>query len=198
MYKYIGVGLLGLFAMMVMPFQDQVGPQEFTTYGIGTFVVHDAFGNEVMRHAVHNFVVNEGEIFINNQVFDDGTAPTTTNEIGAICINGDVTAAEDMTAATLDAGTTNINTATRCHNVLFVTTGGTAASVAETFTTADANTSVAITSIGVCQSGGISAADFQNCVDAAGHVLLASVAISPSVTLEAGETVDIDYSFIID
>lgn len=196
MYKYIGVGLLGLFALMVMPFQDQVGPQEFTTYGIGTFVVHDAFGNEVMRHAVHNFVVDEGEIFINNQVFDDGTAPTTTNEIGAICINGDVTAAEDMTAATLDAGTTNINTSTRCHNVLFVTTGGTAASVAETFDTTDANTSVAITSIGVCQKG--STAEFQNCVNALSHVLLASVVINPSVTLETGETVDIDYSFIID
>ena len=195
MYKYIGIGLLGLFAMTVIPFQETIVGTEYATYGIGAFVVHDAYGNEVMRHAIHNFVVDQGETFINNQVFVDGVEPTTTNEIGAICINGDVTAAEDMTAATLDAGTTIIGTSTRCHNVVLTTAGGSTQSAAEQFDTTDTGgAGKTITSIGVCQKGGT--AEFQNCVDGAARVLLASVAVS--VTLEAGETVDIDYTFNID
>lgn len=198
MYKYLGIGLLGLFAIMVLPAQGQAVPEGYTMYGMGTFVVHDAYGNEILRHVVHNVVVNDGENYIIDQVFNEGTTPATTGNIGSMCITGIAafSPTDTTTAATLDADGT-ISAATRCKNVTFNDGGdGSVTNTATQFTTTDAGTNVAITGIGICQDN---AATFVNCDFTGGGVnfLFAAVALSPTVTLQTGETVDIDYTFSI-
>lgn len=201
MYKYLGIGLLGIFTMMLIPAQGQDVPAGFNFYGIANLVVHDAYGNELLRHTTHNVVVNDGEEFVIDQVFNEGTAPVAAGAtIGSMCITGIVAFApvEGTTAATLD-GSAVIATATRCHNVAFVDqTGGVVDNTAapETFTTTDSGVGVPITGIGICQNN---VATFLNCDFTGGgaNILFAAVALSPTVTLSAGETVDIDYQFTI-
>lgn len=200
MYKYLGIGLLGVFAMMVIPAQGQDVSDALTFYGIANLVVHDAYGNEIMRHTTHNVLVDDGEQFIIDQVFDEGTAAIVSPTIGSMCITGigSFAPTDGTTAATLD-GDSTIGGVTRCHNVTFADiSAGVVNNVGapETFDTTDAGIGVAITGIGICQTN---AATFQNCDFTGGTVnfLFAAVALSPTVTLAAGETVDIDYQFSI-
>lgn len=201
MYKYLGIGLLGIFTMMLIPAQGQDVPAGFNFYGIANLVVHDAYGNELLRHTTHNVVVDDGEEFVIDQVFNEGTVPVAASAtIGSMCITGTVAfAPTDLTDAAAIDGDGVIATATRCHNVAFVDqTGGVVNNVAspETFTTTDSGLSVPITGIAICQNN---LATFLNCDFGGGgaNILFAAVVISPSVTLAAGETVDIDYQFSI-
>ena len=101
MYKYIGIGLFGLFIMMVLPSgMDNINePGKF--YGAAHLLVKDAAGNEVFSQTVHNRLLDTGENFINSQVFTDGNAVADSAQMSAICVSDQNAVAETDTAISI-------------------------------------------------------------------------------------------------
>jgi hypothetical protein len=170
----------------------------------GTFeVVHfDKDGNELSRQVIHNRVVDQGEDFLIDQSFKEGTAGETADadQIASICVSaeaGFVDTSETKTAASFDS-VDGLST-TNCISDSSVTqTSQTAVIGAETFA---AGTHVpvdtTITGIGICQ--GSASTPFTNCADAQGGssgIMFSQVNIS-DVTLAASETVQITYTLDI-
>ena len=85
MYKFLGVGLLGLFALLAVPAIQQ---EMQGTYigGMATMVVHNAQGEEIMFQQVHNRIVDSGEDFIVRQIIANQTNPLPdAQSVGLIC-----------------------------------------------------------------------------------------------------------------
>lgn len=202
MYKYIGIALMSVFAIMMIPAQSQTnaGP---TFYGMGSLILHDAEGNEVFTQSIHNRVVDQGEAFIIDQVFQEGgTDVAETSQFASICVSRAANFAtilnETLTASGFD-GNDAITTGTNCQEDTTVddTTASTAVILPAAFGTSALDaTGQTITGIGVCQAH--TSSTFSNCVTAGGGSgrLLAAIDTS-DVTLNSGETVTITYTFDI-
>jgi len=178
------------------------GNTDFQIGGTFTVVHFDKDGNEISRQIIHNRVVDQGEDFIIDQSFKEGTAGETadSDQMASICVSaeaGFVDTSETKTAANFD--TSDGLSTTNCIADAAVTqTGQTAVIGAETFS---AGTHVpndtTITGIGICQ--GSASTPFTNCADAQGGssgVMFAQVNIA-DVTLAASETVQITYTLDI-
>lgn len=160
------------------------------------FVKHDAAGNVLLEGNTHNQVVNTGEEFLLDQLFQDATTTADNNQIGAICISdaGAITVAETETAADFDGD--NGMTETNCKEDTAVTTsGGTGVIGPLTFTCGGTNCADGdtITGIAICQVTVADDNDFNDC--ATNGIMFSVIDITPDVTLNAGETVDITYTF---
>jgi hypothetical protein len=122
LYNYLGLGLLGLFVFMVIPFDTQAESNESMFYGAADIVVYDEFGNEMLTQTVHNRLVNQGEDFILEMSFTDGLHPTGSSSgddsvaMNSICLTSfDVSGVgETYTAAQFDVDNALDNTATPC------------------------------------------------------------------------------------
>lgn len=207
MYKYIGIGLLGVFAIMMLPAQSQTGLSGPTFYGVGTFALHDASGNEVFSQTIHNRLVNQGEVFVIDQVFDDGTASVAdAGTIGSICLSLDSSftsnLAEGLTASSFDTNdgiTSNSNCKQDTVGGVADAGDGTAVVAPSAFGTSNVNAAGnTITGIGVCQAETGDDNDFANCATGGPSTGILFAAIDTSdVTLNSGETVTISYTFDI-
>ena len=197
MLKIVGFGLLGLFALMILPsgVSSDVNPM---FYGTATMVLADPDGNTLMAQTVHNRITDQGEEFIIDQVFDTATAAQTDNtRIGAICIisNQDSVFSESATDATANniAGGTN-----HCHQTTDITDGGSSTAVtdATVFTSGtDFNSGETISGILVCAKNA-GDADFAECSTPAASFALAALDLS-NVTASGTDTVTITYTFDI-
>lgn len=194
---------MSVFAMMVIPAQIQVNPTGPALYGMGSIVLYDEFGNEVFAQSIHNRVVDEGEEDITTQMFQETTAGRADNlQFGAICVSNEATftLAEGTTAASFD--TADSLAATNCKEDTGVDVSGASTAVigALTFTTSNLDAAgEAITGIGICQARSAADTDFANCAaggTGTGGLLFSAVDIT-DVTLNAGETVAITYTFDI-
>ena len=86
MYKYFGIALLGIFATMLIPLSAESSTGS-TFYGIAHVTTFDSAGNPTSTQTVHNDLVDLGEKFIINQVFQDGVSPVATAlTIASICV----------------------------------------------------------------------------------------------------------------
>ncbi len=118
---------MGVLAMMIIPGSFNTSNNEFTVYGAATLVQNDSNGEEIFSQTVHNQVVDTGEEFLLDAIFQDGATDVADNiQIGAICISDDATAVvEGLTAATFD--TNNSFTEANCKEDTTVTTSGSVA-----------------------------------------------------------------------
>lgn len=198
-YKMGFIGLLGILAITIVPFDGETNSNDGRHYGMATLVQYDVNNNEVFAQSIHNRLVDTGETFILGASFFNGVAsPVDNTAIGAICVaEGVISAADETdTAAQFDTDNT-IGVFTNCivdATVDITTTQGTAIVGPETFTGA---THLAggdtVNGIGICQgNGGVT--PYQDC--ATGGVLFA-VIDTADVTLLASETVQITYTFDI-
>lgn len=160
-------------------------------------VKYDADGNIVSEERVHNRFVDTGEEFVLDQVFQDATTTADNGQIAAICIGdqGTVTVAETETAADFDGD--NGITENNCKEDTAVTTSGGQGVIGPlTFTCGGTNCADGdtVTGIAICQPATADNNDFNDC---ATNGIMFSVIDITDVTLNAGETVDIDYTFDI-
>ena len=87
MFRYIGIGLLGLFVVLIMPAQIEPISNDLEFGGYLTVAKYDENGNNVFTQTIHNRLVDTGEAFLLQQVFQDGFAANPDNvQIGAINI----------------------------------------------------------------------------------------------------------------
>jgi len=159
----------------------------------------DVNRNLISIQIIHNRVVDQGEDFLIDQSFKEGSAGETidADQLASICVSAEVSfvdTSETKTAANFD--TSDALTSTNCISDTSVTQSGQTAVIgAETF---DAPTHVpndtTITGIGICQ--GAAATPFANCADAqatSSGIMFSQINIG-DVTLTASETVDITYT----
>lgn len=186
---------------------EDVQNEAFSHYGALTITVRDASGSEVFQQTIHNRLVDDGENFILQQAFKEGTTVVAENvQVGAICVTDSVTGF----AETLDAGTfdTNNNIAT------VATTGGNCKEATVTLTddgTTNKATFAAVTftggneidvsggaqtivGIGICQA---QAADTL-VDDCAPSGILFAVIDTSDVTLASGSTESVDITYTLD
>lgn len=195
--------MLGVFALMVFPAGTDAAQDENLLWGSATIQHHDADGNILLSQTIHNRLLDVGESFIINQVFDDGTLNTETEElINVICVTQEASFtadAEGLTVATFD-GADGI-TGSNCMTDVQVdnTTQGKAIIGPLTFDTGNLNAvGDTITGIGICQGITANNDDHATCVAGnAGSGILFAVIVVTDTTLNSGETVDITYTFDI-
>jgi len=218
MYKYIGLALLSVAAIMMIPAQSGADESDFRHWGYAHLVVFDAAGNEVMAQTVHNNLMNQGETYLVRQGFKEGGASDETadfDQIASICISDDGTftdpgspLTETDTASTFDGAISGpLSAATVCQDDLAVdvTLPGAPVIGPLTFTygthTPGAG-SFTITTIGVCQADGTApASNFLDCEAAQTApvgILFGQIDIADFTLQNAGETAQIDYTFDID
>ena len=217
MYKYIGLALLGIAAIMMIPAQSEA-ESDFKHWGYANLVVFDAAGNEVMAQTVHNDLLNQGETYLVRQGFKEagGTDETADNDqIASICISDDGTFTGFVPTAPTEGDTANtfdtaiggaLAAANNCQDDLAVDVSAPGAPVIGpltfTYGTHTPGTgSFTITTIGICQADGTGAAsDFLDCEAAQTApvgILFAQLDIADFTLQNAGETAQIDYTFDI-
>lgn len=195
---------MSIFAIMVLPAEQNTSATGLSLYGMGSLIVNDATGNEVFAQTIHNRVVDQGEAFIIDQVFDDGTASQADNvSVGAICISNNASfsgADETLTAATFD--TEDSLTAANCKQetagAVSDSTPSTAVITPAAFTTSNLDAAgETIYGIGICQNESADDNDYANCATGSTSGILFAAVDTTDVTLQTGETVLITYTFDI-
>lgn len=207
MIKYFAFGLLGIFAMMVLPIHAYSGSGGPVLYGIATITQFDSDGNEILQQTIHNQLLDQGEEMIIKQVFKEGGTgdiATDSQQIASICISDDGSftgnLADTLTAAGFDTNDAIGDSDTNCIAVSDVTnsTAGIGVIGSVTFTEGTHMTAPeTITGIGICQGSG--STPFSNCNGATGATndLFAAVDIT-DITIASSETAQITYTFDID
>jgi len=202
MYNMIGIGLLCLFALLAVPIVQ--GTSTNTPYygGYATMVVYDIEGDEKFAQQVHNRINNDGERFIVDQVFADGTASVAdANAVGKICAyqhGTDFSGVTETTAAAAFDSANQNGAANKCKEDTSVTDGGTGTAVVGgsaglAFAVAgNLDAGETIRGIGVCTIGTSNTA---SCAGT-GSILFASIDTG-DVTVNTGDTVNINYTFDI-
>ncbi|MCH7560898.1 MAG: hypothetical protein IIC67_05955 [Thaumarchaeota archaeon] len=189
---------------MVTPYGLSDTSSDGKFYGIATLVAIDANGDETLRTEVHNRVTNQGEEYLLDQVFQDvaNVAAADTAQIGSICImEGTVNDVEGEDAAAFDTANT-INPAATANcieaDVNVGTNDGTAIIGPLTFTD-DVHlvTGDVINGIGIC-SANAGTSPYDDCATGNGAAgVLFAIVDTTDVTINAGESVEITYTFDI-
>ena len=212
MYKYFGIALLGIFATMLIPVGGE-STQGSTFYGIAHVTTFDSLGVPTSTQTVHNDLIDEGENFIIQQVFQEGKGSVVAEsaQIASICLTENTQYADPVSAVNntqtvagfdlLDG----ISAATNCIEDPAVAQGGTngfGVAVIAQGTTFDAGTHAdqdeEITAIGIC-SAHASALEFNTCAAAAcGSAVLFAIVDITDFTLGSGESATITYTFDVD
>jgi len=212
MYKFIGLAMLGVFAMMVIPGNLDATQSESMFYGMATIVKSDSLGNEVFQQSVHNDLTDEGEAFILSAVFDDGNnGPATTAGFGAICVSDQAavegnSSIENDTASSFDSpnGLNDASNLTCEEDVDGVSISSSIATIGPvTFEsgvggTTNIDVDETINSLGICQMDEDATAHegFLDCETGSQATgLLLAVVSTSATTLGTGETVAVTYTF---
>ena len=203
MYKYFGLGLLGLLAVMLMPTNDVTTSPDPSLYGLATLSVLDNQGNVILTNTVHNIVVNTGTQQMLGAVFQENLNVVGSTEItsaNAICLTDEtgftaVNSINSTSYATLNNLDGVPGDGDSCIEVTYTLTPITINSGVVNF--AAGNTNVAdgevITGFVICNI-----ADGSGTADACVTSEPVISAIATSVTLGTGETVDITYAMTLD
>jgi len=194
-YKIGIAGLLAILAITIVPFSGETNSTDGKFYGYVTLVAYDENRNEVLSQTIHNRLVDDGETFLNENAFREGTATLDNVQISAICILADTTVdvIENHTATFFD-GNNTISGENNCipDTAADLSTQGLAVIGMTQFTGGtNLGTGETINGIGICQSNA-GATAFANCVTTG---ILFSVIDTSDVTLVTAETVDITYTF---
>lgn len=205
MYKVLGIGLLGIFALLAFPIAQGITPIGDTPHfgGFATMVVYDSAGNEKFAQKQHNFITNAGENFIVDQVFSQGTVVIADAlSVGKICVSQTVddfaTIVEGTTAAQFDTDNTN-DSAAPCNVDTTSTDGGDGtliigdAAGIQFAVAGSLDADETIRGIGICTNG--SGSPTASCVGTGG-ILFAAIDTG-DVTVTTGDTVNINYTFDI-
>ncbi len=198
MLKVIGVGLLGLFVLMIFPSTMTDVATEPMFYGTANIVLADSDGNTLMKQTVHNRITDEGETYLIDQVFDTGVTQQTENSrIGAVCIYE--TSDSNIVEGTVNGLTNNLTPSggNFCHQTLAITNSAqTAVTDAELYTSGvDFASGETISAILICAKDA-GDADFAQCSTPAQSTALAALIIN-NVTLTGSDTITITYTFDI-
>ena len=207
MYKYFGIALLGIFATMLIPIsaESSTGP---TFYGIAHVTTFDSTGNPTSTQTVHNALIDLGEKYVVEQLFQETSAVAIADnaQIATICLSEDATYAgsgttpvETTSVATFD-GADGMTITDNCLEDTAVDVSASGIAIIDGGVTFDAGTHAdqdqAVTNIGICPA--YTAANLGNgCAATAGgsNLILFAIVDITDFTLGVGESATITYTF---
>lgn len=204
LYKYVGIGLLALFAIIAIPVTTNAETDDPKMYGMTTLALKDSTGNVLFETILHNEVLDQGTTHMLRNTFSS-TGPSFGDVRKAICLTNEVGFAvnDGETFTSFNTGST-INTASfdRCIRLNFVAgansiTSGVVSFLAGThFAAGDT-----MTGIGICGAGSSSgigtSIDCQTSSIGTAAVLLGVININ-DVTPGTGDQIDVTYTLNLD
>jgi len=206
MYKYLGFGLLSLVAILMIPAEDVESISDAGMYGMAILTVRDSADNILFTNTVHNLIPDQataqmlGNMFVDaGPIIGDGEAL----QANGICLTDSSGFAADNAVDSINFATTGGGGAgnsldgaagASCKVVTWTLTAQAATGALTNFAAGDVNVpdGTTITGFAVCDLETGTPNDFCD----TGSNLVA--AIDTSVTLGAGETVDITYILNLD
>jgi len=201
-YKFVGFGLLGFLALLIIPVSSSTPSDDQSMYGMATLSLKDESGNVLIENQMHNEVVDQGTAYMLNQTFNGGTWSTGgARGVNALCVS-DATSfsiADSETPTTFNTANTIGNPFTNCNKITSWsietrTSITTSSSFVANTAFADSTT---ITGIGLCgvPSG---AGPFLDCQESGSTTVLFSVIDIPNTTIGSGSQLDVTYTFNLD
>jgi hypothetical protein len=138
-----------------------------------------------------------GADYILNNIFVDGVTPTADNvQVGSICVtDADINQDEAETASDFDGD--NGLTSNNCKRDSEVTFSNQVATIGPlVFDAGDTNFAddTTIKAVGICTVSSTGSGDYNNCANGSG-ILFAQVDLQNDITVGAGETLAITYTF---
>ena len=208
MYKFVGFGLLGFLALLIIPVSSSTQSDDPSMYGMAHVSLVDESGNVLIENQMHNEVVDQGtgvmmSLAISPAYRDiPGTAENTL--IDGLCVSN---AISFSTADTED--NTSFNSANTIDspfepcldNIDFILTDTSASSGVKTFAAgtafADGTT---ITGVGVCDvlSGGDEGLIDCNIGEIGATGWLLAVVDIPDTVVPGGTQLEVTYSLNLD
>jgi len=154
LYKYVGIGLLALFAIIAIPVTTNAETDDPRMYGMTTLALKDSTGNVLFETILHNEVLDSGTRYMLDKMFFQASPLNTSNRlVNAICVTNAPNFAVVEGHSPSNFNSPDTLTKSRCiANFDYTITSNSADSLTQTFTTAthiDAGS--VITGIGVCQ-----------------------------------------------
>ena len=205
MLKIAGFGLLGLIAVMVIPSAVSTDTAPMMLYGTANVELANPDGDVVFAQTVHNRILDGGEAFIIDQVFDtSATARTNDDRVSTLCVVNasmsgfsgadDTTTNEGIIASEVDTAapsTASASSAAVCKDIADVDddTASTAILAATYTSGTDVDTNVDIGGVAVCANGGGA-----TCAANTG-VALAAVNFADQNMGASGSTLTVTYTF---
>ena len=203
MYQYLGFGLLTLVAILMIPAQDIESISDTSMYGMVILTVRDSADNILLTNTVHNIVVDTGTARMLGNMFTDAgniVVAGETAQADGICLTNATSFAvvdsiDSTNFAAAGGGGNNLlaeAVGASCKTVTWTMTINAATGSTVNFAAGDVNVpdGTTITGFATCDLG----AGPDLCVTTSDIVS----AIATSVTLGAGETVDITYVLNLD
>ena len=192
--------LLGMLVVLMIPSSAAGSPTELALFGMATISQQDVNGDTVFTQTVHNRLFDNGEDLLLDGVFKGLTEPADSVQIGAICIGAQIVSTNETDGAgtwnTANNAVSGSTTAKNCITDGTVTKSGQIATVGPLVFTANADGTSdhwlagdTVTNIAVCAAD-TGNADIRDC-----QTSLFAVVSTSSVTLAAGETVTVTYTF---
>jgi len=201
-YKFVGFGLLGFLALLIIPVSSATQSDDPSMYGMATVSLKDESGNILIENQMHNVVVDQGTAFMLNRTFTGGDwSSSTFPGVNGICVsNANSFSVSDSETPTTFNENNIIDTPFKNCNIIssWSTQTTTSISTTSSFLAGTAfDDGTTITGIGVCgvpSSGG----PFLDCNSAASTVVLFSVIDIPNTSIGSGSQLDVTYTFNLD
>jgi len=153
LYKYVGIGLLALFAIIAIPVTTNAETDDPRMYGMTTLALKDSTGNVLFETILHNEVLDRGTRYMFDRTFFQASPLNTGFElVNAICVTNAPNFAVVEGHSPSQFNSPDTLEGSRCITGFdFTITSNSADSGTKTFTTAthiDAGST--ITGIGLC------------------------------------------------
>ena len=205
MYKFVGFGLLGFLALLIIPVSSSTPSVDPSMYGLATVSIKDESGNVLIENQMHNEVVDQGTAYMLDHAFQGGTNPDNGFNrpgVNGLCVSNAISfsTADSETISTFNTANTIGNPFTNCHEILdFNPATQTSISTNSTFVAGTAFAdSTTITGIGVCSVPGSSGSSLDcSTVGSIDHILFSVIDI-PDTTVGSGSQLDVTYTLNLD
>ena len=202
MYKFVGFGLLGFLALLIIPVSSATQSDDPSMYGMATVSLKDESGNILIENQMHNEVVDQGTAFMLNQTFNGGTFTGFGNRADGLCVSNAMpfTVDDSETPTTFNADNTIDTPFTNCNRIgeSWDTLTLTSISVSSIFLPgtafADGTT---ITGIGVCAVP-FNNPPFLDCNTSVNDAVLFSLVDIPDTPVGSGSQLEVRYTFNLD
>ena len=203
LYKYVGIGLLALFALIAIPLTIDAETDDPRMYGMTFLSLKDSTGNVLFENIIHNEVVDEGTRYMFDITLEQASPISSVTEaVNAICLTNEVAFAVDEgeTATSFNSGILS-NGFERCiGNFDFTITSNAADSGSHTFVAGThIGPGITATGIGICNIPfNASPNTATNCDTTVGTSPMFAVIDTPDILVNTNEELRVRYILNLD
>ena len=205
MYKYVGFGLLGFLALLIIPVSSATQSDDPSMYGLATVSLKDESGNILIENQMHNEVVDQGTGTMMRKTFSGASIEGSTfGRITGLCVSNasSFSAADSETVTTFNEDNTIISPFEPClDDVQFIFTDTSVSTGIQAFEAGNAfPDGTTITGIGVCAVDNVGPEGLIDCnVDAIGtSAFLLSLVDITDIAVPGGTQLDVTYTLNLD